>query len=320
MPIMTPSISYQPRFPFRNGHTSTIYPFFFRKYEQDLTYTRKRYTTPDDDFVDVDEMLAGHSKAVLILHGLEGSSSSQYIKGLAPYLHNQGWDIWAINHRSCSGEMNKQLAMYHSGFTDDIAMIFDIMSKQYNTITGVGFSLGGNMLLKYLGEYKHVIPPNFKVGIACSVPTDLAGGSERLKKWDNTGYTRRFLKSLSKKMVIKHNTHPQIDLTHLPKLKELMDFDNYYTASLHGFKDAQDYYDKCNSKQFLLAIKTPAVLINALNDPFLSASCHPFDEAKESSYFHFLPIEHGGHVGFASYGEKVYWTDKTIGNLLKEFS
>jgi uncharacterized protein len=188
--------------------------------------------------------------------------------------------------------------MYHSGFTRDLDNVITKIAPLYDAIYVVGFSLGGNMILKYLGEGSYNFPQQLKFCLAFSVPADLATSSVKLTHWSNIGYTKRFLKSLSAKMIEKAKSYPEIDLSHLTKMKELMDFDEHYTSKLHGFNDAQDYYARSNCKQFLHNISIPALLINAIDDPFLTKECLPYDEGSQSDYFHFLPVTNGGHVGF----------------------
>jgi predicted alpha/beta-fold hydrolase len=318
MPILN-HLDFIPKLVFKNPHVSTFYPYFLRKFKN-LPYNRKREELPDGDFIDIDWMNTSHKDdLVILLHGLEGSSESQYVRGAAELLFSLNWNVCAINHRSCSGELNRTLEMYHSGFTRDLAYVVNKYSKEYQRILIVGYSLGGNMALKYLGEESYTIPEQLKLVIAFSVPTDLEGGSIKLTNWYNKAYTFEFLKTLKAKMREKAKTFPQIDLSNLPKLKQLMDFDEYYTAFLHGFKDAKDYYAQCNSKQFLHNINAvPTVLINALDDPFLSDSCHPYTIAEESKFFHFIPLTYGGHVGFMINREN-YYSDKLLLKLIKEF-
>jgi hypothetical protein len=294
---------YQPPIYLKNGHINTMFTFVKRKIEGHPGFFRQRYETPDEDFFDVDTIQSGNDKAAILLHGLEGSTQSQYIMGMSSILASEGWDVYAINHRSCSGEMNRTLGFYHSGFTKDLAQIVDTISAQYNSIICIGYSLGGNMVLKYMGSDEHLKPDNLRLAIGVSVPTDLKGGSFKLKRFENKIYTKRFIIDLAVKIKYKAEKFPgAIDISHLPKLKQLMDFDDHYTAPLHGFKDALDYYAKSNSKQFLSSIEIPTLLINALDDPFLSDSCHPYEIAENSKHFDFVPVRYGGHVGFYQKG------------------
>ena len=160
-------LHYTPPLWLRNGHLSTIYPSFFRK--QDMAaFRRITITTPDDDFLDVDVLAAGHKRAVLLCHGLEGSSQSQYIHGNARLLSGQNWDILAMNYRFCSGRINKQLTLYHSGATYDLDTVIQYFLPQYDEIVLVGFSLGGNLVLKYCGERGTSLNPKVRKAVAIS--------------------------------------------------------------------------------------------------------------------------------------------------------
>lgn len=294
---------YQPPIYLKNGHINTMFTFANRKIEGHPGFERQRYETPDGDFFDVDYINNGNEKAAILLHGLEGNSKSQYIMGMSNILNMEGWDVYAINHRSCSGEMNRTLGFYHSGFTKDLAQMVDTISQAYDSFICIGYSLGGNMVLKYMGSDEYKKPDNLRLSIGVSVPTDLKGGSFKLKRFDNKIYTKRFINDLAVKIKYKAEKFPGvIDTSYLPKLKQLMDFDDYYTAPLHGFKDALDYYAQSNSKQFLSQINIPTLLINALDDPFLSESCHPYEIAENSEHFNFVPVKYGGHVGFYQKG------------------
>jgi predicted alpha/beta-fold hydrolase len=317
MPIIDQHI-FDPSPLFKNPHISTFYPYFLRKFEN-LPYTRIREELPDGDFIDLDWMKGSdNSKLVILLHGLEGSSNSQYVRGAAEMLFPLGWDVCSFNHRSCSGELNRKLQMYHSGFTRDLAHVTTKYSQEYDSVIIIGYSLGGNVALKYLGEGSYTLPNQLKLVISFSVPADLEGGSIKLTKWYNKAYTYEFLKTLKVKITQKAIVFPEIDLKYLPKLKQLMDFDEYYTAPIHGFKDAKDYYYKSNSKQFLDQNTIPAFLINALDDPFLSDSCHPFEIARQSKYLHFIPLNYGGHVGFIE-NRNSYFSDQLVLNIINQF-
>ncbi|MBK8698152.1 MAG: alpha/beta fold hydrolase [Saprospiraceae bacterium] len=190
-------IAYRPSLPFRNAHFNTMFPYALRR-SPDPKYRRERWNTPDGDFFDLDFIDRGGKKVIILLHGLEGSSSSQYILGAASALSGLDADVCAVNHRSCSGEMNTTLGFYHSGFMKDLAFILDKLAEKYEGLAVVGFSLGGNMLLKYLGSH-HAIPSNLKTGVAVSVPVDLSSSAVRLNHWTNRPYAIQFLKTLRKK-------------------------------------------------------------------------------------------------------------------------
>ncbi|MDC0014100.1 alpha/beta fold hydrolase [Flavobacteriaceae bacterium] len=310
MPII--AADYQPSFPFRNGHINTVYSSLFRKIKP-LPFVRKRIETADDDFLDIDFLENGSEKIVILCHGLEGSSSSKYIQATARLLHANGYAIAAMNYRFCSGEINRQLITYHSGRTEDLNTVINLVLPHYTAVYLVGFSLGGNLVLKYSGDGLYPMHTKIKATVGISVPVDLHGSSLVLQKPKNKLYTWRFLITLAKKIRLKHKQYPeQVDVSLLKKVKKLIDFDEHYTSKLNGFSDAKDYYAKANCKQFLSSIKLPALLINALDDPFLSASCFPYAEAEKNKNFSLMTPSHGGHVGFVSSGREYYWVEKEI--------
>ncbi len=308
-------LTYHPAIPFRYGHFATMYPFGFRKLPTPA-YSRERWDTIDGDFIDMDSIRKpGSTQAYLLLHGLEGSSSSQYIKGIVNHLKSSDSDIWAINHRSCSGEINRTLTLYHSGFIDDISMVIDRLCKLYDSVHVVGYSLGGNMILKYLGT---VSPPSqLKSAAAISVPLDLYSSALRLKHWSNKAYSIQFLLTLNKKIALKAGQFPDIiRAADYNNISTLWEYDDKVTAPLHGFEDATDYYTRASSRPTLHKINIPTLLINALDDPFLAPPCFPYEIADSHPYFHMIAPENGGHVGFGNFSPQNYWSDRVIGQWL----
>ncbi len=306
--------SYQSPWWLRYKHFATIYPTIFRKISSP-NYIRERIITPDQDFFDVDYLRKkGQSSVVLILHGLEGSSSSKYAMGVAKYVFQKGYDACLINHRGCSGELNNIPGSYHSGFTTDLDQTISILAKQYEQIHLVGFSLGGNIVLKYAGEQGTSLHPKIGKVIAVSVPCDLAGSAIALRKRSNWIYMRRFLGTLIPKSITKIEREPVegIDVEKIRSSKDFFDFDEFYTAPAHGFNGAEDYWSKSSSRQFIPRIAQTTFLINALNDPFLTESCFPFKEAKANPNFHLETPKHGGHVGFKGIGKGKYWIEDRI--------
>ena len=316
MPLL--ETRYSPPFPFKNKHLNTIYSSLFRKVEPVL-FKRKRIDTPDDDFLDIDFLENGSKKIVILCHGLEGSSDSKYIQATAKLLSLNGYSIAAMNYRFCSGEINRQLITYHSGKTDDLNTVINYVLPNYESIYLVGFSLGGNLVLKYSGDGLFALDSKIKANVAVSVPVDLKGSSISLKRKENVLYKWRFLRTLSNKMHLKHKQYPkELDLKHLKNVKNLTDFDEYFTSKINGFKDANDYYFKASSRQFIPSISKPTLLINAKDDPFLSKSCFPINEAKKSKCFHLMTPRYGGHVGFISKGD-FYWSEYEILNFINRY-
>lgn len=307
--------TYNPSFIFKNTHINTVYKTLF--YNNIITYKRTRISTPDNDFLDLDFSTTGSKTLVIALHGLEGSSKSKYIVSLVNHLNSLQIDCVAVNFRGCSGEDNNNVYSYNSGKTDDLELIIKYITTNYKyaTIVLVGYSMGGNITLKYVGE-STAIHPVIKGAITISVPIDLEGSSNSLAHWNNKVYTNRFLKSLIKKTIQKNVHFPETNLNMelVKNAKNFADFDNVVTAPLFGYKNAQDYWRKCSSKQFLTAIKLPTLLINAVDDTFLSESCFPFNEAKSNPNLHFESPQYGGHVGFNShiFKKDTLWSENRI--------
>ena len=309
MPLI--ETDYTPPFLSKNRHFNTIYSSLFRRIKR-IPFKRKRIETSDNDFLDVDLIDSGSKKIVILCHGLEGSSNSKYILATAKLLSKNGYSIAAMNYRFCSGEINRQLITYHSGKTDDLHTVINYVLPNYDAIYLVGFSLGGNLILKYNGDGLFALSSKIKASVAISVPIDLKGSSISLQKRENKLYNWRFLRTLSKKMYLKHNQFPkELDINPLKMIKNLTDFDEYFTSKINGFKNAQDYYFKASSKQFICNISRPTLLINAKDDPFLSQSCFPINEAKNSLNFYLMIPKYGGHVGFISKGD-FYWSENQI--------
>jgi len=316
MPLL--ATDYTPPFLFKNRHFNTIYSSLFRRIEP-VSFKRKRIETSDDDFLDIDFIENGSKKIVILCHGLEGSSDSKYIQATAKLLSKNGYSIAAMNYRFCSGEINRQLITYHSGKTDDLHAVINYVLPHYDSVYLVGFSLGGNLILKYNGDGLFNLSSKVKASVAISVPVDLKGSSIALQRRENTFYNWRFLRTLSKKMHLKHKQFPDdLEIKSLKLIKNLTDFDEYFTSKINGFKDAQDYYFKASSKQFIPNISKPTLLINAMDDPFLSESCFPVSEAKKNSNFNLMTPHYGGHVGFISKGD-FYWSEHQILNFIESY-
>ena len=248
---------------------------------------------------------------VIISHGLEGNSGRPYIKGMAKALHDNGFDVLAWNFRGCSDEMNLQLRFYHSGATDDLDTVINhvIQNKGYKKIFLVGFSLGGNLTLKYLGE--RVAGDAIKKAVVFSVPMDLKTSCEKISSPGNRIYSNRFLKSLKQKIILKSGQQMGLDISKLARIKTLIEFDDCYTAPLHGFKDALDYYTQCSSIHFVGDIKTPTLIINTLNDPFLSPECFPAAALENHPFVKLEILPRGGHVGFTQFNKNgLYWSEQ----------
>lgn len=302
--------AYLPPFFLFNGHLETIYPALFRRVSSP-PFTAQRIATPDNDFLDTRLYSRGSKKIVILSHGLEGRADRPYIVGMGNACLQKGFDVLAWNFRGCGDEMNRQLRFYHSGATDDLDVIVSHVSTLgYEEIHLIGFSLGGNVTLKYLGENRTLIP-SLKKAAVFSVPMDLHTSCHTLSLPYNRVYANRFLKSLKKKIRLKAKLRKELDTSHLEKIRTLKEFDNFYTAPLHGFNNAVHYYDQCSSIRFVASIRTPTLIINAKNDPFLSPECYPETLLRGHPYVQFENPAKGGHVGFAQFNKNgLYWSEE----------
>ena len=303
------SSSYVPRNHFRNGHISTIYSALFRKV-QGTEQERERLELPDGDFLDLDwsRSATPTERVLILLHGLEGSAQRPYMLGSARLFQEHDYDVCAVNLRGCSGEPNRLFRSYHSGATEDLnAVIQHILGKaRYKKIFLKGFSLGGNLILKYLGE-SNTGTEKITGAAVVSVPCDLHDSLLQLNKPKNWLYARRFLSSLREKAIEKHKRFPeQLPEADLMRIKSLQGFDDLYTSRAHGFANALDYYQQCSSRQFLEGVKVPTLLLNALNDSFLGPSCYPWDLCRDHPNVYFETPDFGGHVGFVDRGPYYY--------------
>jgi len=295
----------------------------FRKIEG-VNYKRKRISTPDGDFLDLDFSIVDSNTIVIIIHGLEGNSERTYMRGMVKSVNKAGWDGVVLNLRGCSGEPNNLYLSYHSGKTDDLDLVVKhlLENYKYKKIMLIGFSLGGNLTLKYIGEKGNVIPSEISAAVAISVPVDLKDSAVQLARFSNTIYMKRFLRMLKPKMIKKVLRFPNngIRKNDIAKMKDFYDFDSLYTAPAHGFSSAEDYWEKCSAIAFLSEIKTPTLLINALNDPFLGKRSYPANDANSNPYFYLETPVYGGHVGFPKSikmnGE--LWNEKRAIEFLKD--
>lgn len=259
--------------------------------------TRERWELADGDFVDVDRM-AGPADAPLFvaLHGLEGSSSAHYIRGMLAQARLKGWRAIALNFRGCSGDMNRLLRSYHSGETGDLDELIKRVRSEADRIVIAGCSLGGNVLVKWLGE--RPTPFEVKAAAALSVPFDLAACARTL---DSPGFWRwvyrtRFLRTLKRKSLLKQEKFPKdLDAARIRDARTLFEFDDAVTAAVHGFKDAPDYYTQSSSGSFVQNVRIPLLLLSAKDDPFIPAETLPQRVPPNVT----LEVhEKGGHLGF----------------------
>jgi uncharacterized protein len=296
MPLIRSQFS--PPWLLRNAHLQTILAAIARR-RTPVAYQRERLELSDGDFLDLDWLPAATGRRLAILcHGLEGSSGDITMRGMAAALNRSGWNVLAWNYRGCSGEMNRLPRLYHSGATADLAIVIAHAAKRFSHLALVGFSLGGNLVLKYLGE----APPHRAVASAAALspPVNLAASAQALdRRRTNRIYLRRLIASLVRKVKAKARHFPErIDASQTKGIRGFEDFDGRFTAPVHGFRDAADYWTKCSSRQFLSAITVPTLVLSARDDPFLTADCFPFAEAETSTGLFLEAPGTGGHLGF----------------------
>jgi predicted alpha/beta-fold hydrolase len=286
------------------AHAQTIWPLAIKG---DLpSYRRERWTTPDDDFIDLDWVEPVIEPAnsigtplVCLFHGLEGSSRSHYSRRLMQAVARRGWRGVVVHFRGCSGQGNLQPRAYHSGDSAEIDWILRrLAGSGVAPLCAVGVSLGGNALLKWLAEQGDEASRVLAAAAAVSAPLDLAVASLTLARGFNRIYTRHFLKSLLPRARAIGKRHPgRIDLTALSGIANLAQYDEVVTAPLHGFRDAADYYARSSAGPLLRAIRTPVLVLNARNDPFMPDAVLPAPTTLPDSVRAEFPA-HGGHVGF----------------------
>ncbi len=285
------------------GHLQTIFPAKLVARPR-IEYRRERWSTPDDDFIDVDfaqpEPDADAAPVLVLFHGLEGSSDSHYSRAIMRAASDLGWRGLVVHFRGCSGEPNRQLRAYHSGDSDEGDWILRRVQARWPQarLHAVGVSLGGNMLAKWLGERAeaaHFVTAAASIG----APLDLAAGGAALGRGFNRVYTRAFLATLKPKALAKLERFPgAADAARLRASRNLYDFDNAYTAPVHGFRDTDDYWARASGKPWLAAVRVPHLVLNALNDPFVPAASLP-RATDVSSFVRLEQPAEGGHIGFA---------------------
>src|SRR3990167_2282858 len=292
---------FKPAWWLPNSHLQTLWPPIFRRNIKDLQLERERLELPDGDFIDLDWVSRQkQGPLVLILHGLEGSIESHYAKGMLQTVTQYGWRGVFMHFRGCSGEPNRLARSYHSGETGDIDYVISLLrDREPNLIlAAVGFSLGGNVLLKWLGEKKDT--NSLQAAIAISVPFELHKAAVRIQQGFSKFYQWYFIRCLRDRLALKFQSSPSsIDPSLIYKVSTMYDFDDKITAPLHGFTGVEEYYSTASSRQYLNSIKVPTLILHAKDDPFMSEDVIP--KLHELSPHVKLEVtETGGHVGFVS--------------------
>lgn len=266
-----------------------------------VAYRRERIELDDGDFVDVDWSRVDSERLVIIAHGMEGHSRRPYMLAMVRTLNAAGWDALAWNMRACSGETNRTAGFYHAGLTQDLAAVIAHVQEagSHERIALVGFSLGGNLILKYLGECGADVPSELCAAATFSVPCDLVDGARAIHRWRNRFYLRRFMRHLRAKVRDKATARPGlIDAEGIERLPDLYAFDGRYTAPVHGYASVEAYWRATSCSGYLSAIRLPALIANARNDTFLEDRCYPLDIVRPLKEVVLEMPDCGGHVGF----------------------
>jgi predicted alpha/beta-fold hydrolase len=317
MPLTTST--YRPPRLFSNPHLLTLYSGAFRPAATPF-YRRERLPYAGDDFMDLDWLEQNSKKLVIITHGLTGSSRGRHVSRLAVALAHRGLSVLAWNLRGASEEINRGLGWYHSGSSEQLrAVVRHALSyPQYESMTLVGLSLGGNITLKYLGEEGAAAPAKLAAAITLSVPCDLRSCALALAAPRNRIYMNHFLRCLGRKLREKAQLYPEaIDLQGYAKIKNFLEYDERYTAPLHGFKNAAEYWRLSSSRRFIPAIKLPTTIISARDDPFLAPECFPIKEAQTNRFISLEIPPHGGHLGFVeSWSTPELWSEQRAAALI----
>lgn len=303
------------------GNLQTLYPALLAPVPA-VAWHRERWDTLDGDFIDLDWSeprdrkpgIAGNRRPLLVLfHGLEGSSNSHYARAMMHAVQQRGWRGVVAHFRGCSGELNRLPRAYHSGDSAEIDWILRRLRERHaGPLFAAGVSLGGNALLKWLGEQGPAAADVLQRAAAISAPVDLHAAATALERGFNLAYTKHFLVTMKRKSFAKLRTHPGLfDAARLRAARTLREFDDLVTAPLHGFRGVDDYYSRSSSKPWLASIAAPTLLINARNDPFLPAAALPAPQERAAAVSAVFP-EEGGHVGFPDASGTLGWLPHSV--------
>jgi predicted alpha/beta-fold hydrolase len=319
---------FTPAFGLKNRHLQTVYTTYFRKLP-DLEYEKEKFTLSDGDFVECFwHKLKDHKEdtpIAILFHGLAGSYKSPYIQGTMQELENAGISSVLMHFRGCGDENNLKARSYHSGDTQDASEFIQSVKKRFPQakLCAIGYSLGANMLLKLLGEKEEKCLLNAAVGVSPPLRLDIC--ATHMNSGFAKVYQAHLLKDLNAALLKKYDQHDMQKLLHLKKeevknLDTFWKFDDAYTAPIHGFSSAKEYYEKSSARQYLKSIKIPTLIIHAKDDPFMTPEVLP-NAAELSSSVTLEVSEHGGHVGFISGSifKPVYWMEKRVVEFLKGF-
>lgn len=290
---------------FRNPHVQTMYASYLR-YVPAVDYERESIPTPDGESIVLDRLKGTSNNLVVICHGVAGNSYSIYVRAMAQAFTLEGWSAvaWNMRGRFCSRSKNK----YHMGYTDDLKLAVDhiLAANPDISISLVGFSMGGNIILKYLGELGHRVPKAIRSAVVYSVPIDVYAAGEAIENSMNRWLSLKVLREIQADLAAKRSLLESCcDMSKVLNAKSWKEFDEYYTAPLHNFRDYREYRLNASSKPFLRDIVVNTLLVSARDDPLLSKECFPVQEAEQNPRFFAEFPENGGHIGFLGIGNSI---------------
>lgn len=320
MPLVKSS-SYQAPPYLLNPHLETIIPQVFRRING-LSFQRERFVTSDEDFLELDWLRHRRSDRLLILfHGLEGNSRRVYMKGMAQYFFSKGWDVLAWNCRSCGGSMNKNVKLYHHGEIEDFTELINyVLAKyEYKRISLVGFSMGGSIILKYLGKLGTSIPRAINSAVAISAPLNLKSSVIEIMKKGNRFYHNRFLKKIRQKVLQKSLKFPELR-RYISEIRSFADLHEMYIVPVYGFKDENHYFEEASAVNFIKNIQIPTLILNAKNDPMLGPECYPYSLVSSLDQVFLEAPSRGGHVGFMMHRKSYTWAELRSWQFIKKHS
>lgn len=299
MPLVDSHYSPSPYY-LNNPHLETIIPSVFNKVNG-ISYKRERLELDDGDFLDLDWLTGQNNRVMILSHGMEGSSQRTYVKRFAKYFHAKGWDILAWNYRSCSGEMNRLPTFYDYGNISDLSSVINhALTKTYEQVVLVGFSMGGGLVTKYLGTQN--VDHKISHGIVFSVSCDLKDSAHEVGKPGHLIYNKSFINKLKTKLRKKAEKFKEFEHIPIESIKSFDEFNMYYSLPFHNFKTLDEFYLKSSSGPHIPNINVPTLMINALNDPILGSKCYPYQAAESNPNFFLETPKQGGHLGFTLKG------------------
>jgi uncharacterized protein len=306
--------AFEPRWWLRNRHLISLWANRVQA-AAPVRYRRERLPTLDDDFVDLDWVDGEPTRPLVVgCHGLEGCSESRYLRRLMAFVARRGWNGVALNYRGCSGEDNRQPRAYHSGWTEDVALVVQTLAARQpqRPIFVVAYSLGGNIVGNWLGRHAETVPREVVAAFCCSMPFLLAPCSWQIERGVQQLYLRHFMRTLRQKAARKARLYPgAFDAAAAARAQSLREFDEAFTCPLHGFRDADDYYERASCGPHLPHIRVPTLVLNALDDPLVPPDSTPVELARGAPRVRLVQTRHGGHVGFVCKG-RPDWLEEEI--------